>query len=195
MIKYMTWQEQLQLLENSKQWDQAIEFMQHIITQNPHDLKAYLSMNYLLMNLLVEEDYDDSKYDYYASLTKKYFDESYQHFSHDPEYLFYTGKTAVMSEWFFGIEVKDYKKMLSDAMRLEPDNLLYQWSYYINLDLNNYENKKKVCAYTKIALEENSPIKKLLLSKGSLGTYLFGLITNWSKKMLKEEQVCSIPEA
>jgi hypothetical protein len=36
----MTWQEQLLLFENGKQWDQAIEFMQHIITQNPHDLRS-----------------------------------------------------------------------------------------------------------------------------------------------------------
>jgi hypothetical protein len=191
----MTWQEQLQFFENGKQWDQAIGLMQHIITQNPHDLQAYLSMNYLLMNLLVEEDYDRSKRDYYTFLTKKYFDESYKQFSHNPEYLFYTGRTAVMSEWFFEIEVKDYEKMLSDATRLEPDNLLYQWSYYDYLDLNDYENRKKVCAYAKMVLEPNSPIKKPLLSKGSLGMYLFGLITNWSQGILEEEHTYSTPVA
>lgn len=52
-------------------------FMKNIIEQNPNDLDTYLEMNCLLMNLLVEEDYDKNKHEYYANLLKKYFIESY----------------------------------------------------------------------------------------------------------------------
>lgn len=47
------------------------------VNKNPESLAAYLSVCYLLMNLLVEEDYENSKHDYYAKLLKHYFDESY----------------------------------------------------------------------------------------------------------------------
>jgi hypothetical protein len=181
----MTWQQKLKNFEKRKEWDIAIELMQHMVANNPHDLDIYLSTLYLLMNLLVEEDYEDSKHSYYAYLTKKYFDESYEKFSTDPEYLFYVGRIAVMSEWFFEIDVKDYEKMLLDAIRIAPDNPLYQWSYYDILPRDTPDNRKRICAYAAMVLKENSPIKTLLISKGSLGEYLLGLITNWSIGVLK----------
>jgi len=181
----MTWQKQLRTLEQHKEWDIAIEFMRDIVKENPDSLDAYLSICYLLMNLLVEEDYDDTKHDWYEHLAKKYYDESYQKFSHDPKYLFYIGKIAVMSEWFFGIDTPDYEKMLLDAIRLEPDNMLYMSSYYIMLDKQNPENRKKICEYAKAVLASDSPIPKILNLETSLGEYLFMLITNWSKRVLK----------
>ena len=76
----MNWKEKLRRLEKTKQWDRAIEFMETVIRKNPDDVDAYIYMNYLLMNLLVEEKHDESKHDYYEFLAKKYFDESYAKF-------------------------------------------------------------------------------------------------------------------
>lgn len=86
----MTWQKILRKLEQNKEWDNAIEFMQNVVKENPDNVDVYLRINYLLMNLLVEEDYDRTKHDYYAALLKKYFDESYAKFFLNPEYLYYT---------------------------------------------------------------------------------------------------------
>lgn len=68
------------------------------------------------MNLLVEEDYEFAKIDYYSGLLKRYFHESYVKFSQEPEYLFYTAITASMSEWFMGINAKTgyYAKIILD---------------------------------------------------------------------------------
>lgn len=180
----MNWKEHLRILERLKEWDMAIEFMQDVIKKNPDDMDAYIFMNYLLMNLLVEEYHDETKHDYYEALTKKYFDESYAKFSNNPEYLFFTGITAVMSEWYFGIDVKDYEDMLEKAMLLNPNNLLYKRTYYLNLDERIYENQKNMIAYAEIVLQENSPIKEILKKKGALGEYLLELMVNWSKKVL-----------
>jgi hypothetical protein len=60
----MSWKKQLAGFEHRKEWDEAIELMQHVIAENSYDLDACLSMNYLLMNLLVEEDYNRRKLDY-----------------------------------------------------------------------------------------------------------------------------------
>ena len=68
----MNWKEQLSKLEQSKDWKSAIALMQETINQNSSSIDAYLSMNYLLMNLLVEEQYDPNDHNYYAGLLKKY---------------------------------------------------------------------------------------------------------------------------
>src|SRR5687767_3044549 len=119
----MNWQKQLQVLELYKEWDFAIELMKNIIADDQENMDAYISMNYLLMNLLVEEDYDRNNHDQYASLIKKYFDETYAKFSENAEYLYYTGITAFISEWYFGIEVEDARAMLEGALQREPDNI------------------------------------------------------------------------
>lgn len=160
----MNWQETLRELEHNKQWDAAIEFMQEVIDKNPNDMDAYIAINYLLMNLLVEENHDESKHDYYEMLTKRYFDESYEKFSENPEYLFYTGRTAIMSEWYFGIETEDYEEMLKKALKLNPDNLMYQWYIYGPLGRENPENPLAI-QYAEKVLDPTSPIQMTLQKK------------------------------
>lgn len=103
----MNWQEQLKKLENNKQWDEAIILMQDVINNNSHNVDAYIAINFLLMNLLVEGDYDNNKHDMYAKKIKQYFDTSYAQFSQNADYLFCTGITAIMSEWYFDINHKE----------------------------------------------------------------------------------------
>lgn len=179
----MHWTKQLIALEQNKQWDEAIQFMESHLSNNPNDMDAYIAMNYLLMNLLVEEDYDETKTDYYEILIKHYFQESYAQFSHNPEYLYYTGRTAVMSEWYFAIEQADYTIMLKQALNLDPDNMIYQWTYYGSLARKNSEDET-VIAYAKNILDANSPIQKTLQSKGAIGEYLLDMMTNWATKVI-----------
>lgn len=179
------WKKQLAQFEHNRQWDEAIEFMRKVIAQYPDNLDAYLSINYLIMNLLVEEDdYDQSKHYYYAALLKRYFDESYTKFSENPEYLFFIGKIAVMSEWYFGIEQEEIKQLLDKALILDPNNILYQWTYYMFLDKKDPKSKELRKAYAN-SIIKNESIKKLLLSKGSLGKYILELLVYWATEMVK----------
>jgi hypothetical protein len=187
----MNWQKELRRLERNKQWDQAIIFMQDTITQYPDSLDAYLSMSYLLMNLLLEEVYDLKKQDYYLFLTKKYYDESYEKFFDDPKYLFYEGVIISVSDWLFERDVPSYPKMFLEACRLDPKNILYLWGYYMVLDKKNPGNRKKTCEYARAVLDPNSPIPKMLPTETSLGKYILELITYWSKRML---ETGAIPE-
>jgi len=183
----MDWKKQLKQLEDAKCWDPAIELMQKVIAENPDNLDAYLAMNYLLMNLLVEEDHDATfKHDYYAALTKKYFDESYAKFSDNPEYLYYTGRTAYMSEWYFDISREKAREMLERSTYLDPNNPIYQWNYYDSLNIENPDDKKKLTAYTKMILEPNSCISKILKSQGSLGEYILEMMIHWAGRILHE---------
>ena len=178
----MDWKIILKKLERAKNWDVAIEFMEQVVKDNPEDVEVYIFIQYLLMNLLVEEFYDDSKHDYYALLTKKYFDEGYAKFYNNAEYLYYTAKTAVMSEWYFDIEREDYEKMFEKALQFDPNNLLYQDCYYINLDTSIVENKQAVTAYAKKFTSKDSPIKQILVSKGAIGEYILEIMTcHWKE--------------
>jgi len=177
----MNWRQQLEKYERDKDWKCAIGLIQDIINDNPDNLDAYLRVNYLLMNLLVEEDYDSSEHGYYADLLKKYFLESYGKFSHNPEYLFYTGITAHLSEWYFDIDIEEAKTMLKEALRLEPGNTLYKWGYLTYLDMGNTVDKRHIIIYTKKILQEDSLVKETLKLKGTLGEYILGIMEYWSK--------------
>ena len=118
--------------------------MQDTISENDSNVDAYLSMNYLLMNILVEEQYDPNDHDYYAGLLKKYFIESYAKFSNNPEYLFYIGQIACLSEWYFDIEIEEAQSMMIKASEFESGNILYKWANYSDLDMRELYNKEKI---------------------------------------------------
>lgn len=170
----MNWKKQLERQEHSKDWKTAIELMQKTINDEPYDLDAYLCINYLLMNLLVEEDYHNTEHDYYAGLLKKYFLESYSKFYNNPEYLFYTGITAHLSEWYFDIDIEGAKAMIKEVLHIEPGNMLYKWGYYAYLDRS--ENNKQAMACAEEIRRENSIIKTLE-AKGAVGKYILEIIS------------------
>jgi tetratricopeptide (TPR) repeat protein len=191
----MDWKRQLRVFELNKQWDQAIEFMQIVIAAHPDDMDAYIYMNFLIMNLLVEEDYDVLKHDYYAELAQKYFDESYAKFSNNAEYLFCTGITAVMSEWYFGIEVEDYQRMLTRAMELEPDNIVYKETYYLKLDQNIPKEHEELLAYAKLILQKNSSLIKEYETRGAIGEYLKDCQISWANRILNWQPLPQDPQS
>lgn len=167
------WKEQLAKYEEVKDWDAALKLTQKVIEDDPDNIDVYLLTNYLLMNLLVEEDYEFAKTDYYSGLLKRYFNESYVKFSQEPEYLFYTAITASMSEWFMGInDKKVYYKMFQRALEIRHDNALYLWGNYAYLPLKNVS---KAVYYAKIILN-NDLIKLSLCDKGALGGYVVEMI-------------------
>ena len=183
----MNWKKQLRELELNGQWDRAIEFMQIVVEANPDDMDAYIYINFLLMNTLVEvgiDNYDVDNRDYYIELLKKYFDESYAKFSSNAEYLFCTGITAVFSEWFMGIEVEDYQRMLAKAMELEPGNLLYKKSYYIHLKSDIPSQQAEAIPYAKLILQEDSILAKEWEARGAIGEYLQDCQISWAKDIL-----------
>lgn len=177
------WKQTLKKLETEKKWGPAIELMQKIIGLEPNNMEAHLAINYLLMNLLVEEDYHKDKHNYYADLLLHHFIESYQIFYDNAEYLYYTGRIACMSEWYFNIELEDANSMLLKAAIIDPNNLVYKWTNISKLSASD-PLQTKVIKYAKLVLQENSPIKNELVSKGSLGEYILGMMTYWSKEVL-----------
>lgn len=179
----MSWKESLFKFEQNKDWKSAINLLQETINQNNSCVDAYLSINYLLMNLLVEEQYNFNEHDYYAELLKKYFLESYTKFSNNPEYLFYIGQIACISEWYFGIEIEEVQKIMKKALELEPDNILYKWAEYSDLDMRKSCNKEKMIKYAKQTLS-NSIVRKELKSKGALGKYLWNSLEYWSNGVM-----------
>lgn len=173
----MSWRKQLEVLEHAKQWDDAIEFLGEIIDNNSNGMDAYIAINYLFMNLITEEDYDRSKSngrsksDDYIALSHYYFDESYEKFSENPEYLFFTGITMRIADWYMDIGDKFIDEMLEKASSLEPNNLLYLWSKYSCLDASNSENTNLIDSCKGKILQDHS-IADWLKLKGAVGQYL-----------------------
>lgn len=176
------WKTTLKQFEDQKQWDDAIEFMIPIVAQE-QSLDAYLAMEYLLMNLLVEEDYDESKFNLYTQLAAQYFKESHEKFNDNAQYLFFSGWTASMSEWYFNIEPDDAVAMIKKAYILEPNNLLHQWYPYLFSDYNkNTTYNETEYAQT---IVNNSSLHEELHTYGSLGDCIWELIQRWAIDTLK----------
>lgn len=185
------WKKKLKELEDKKQWDVAIAFMEKVIAENQDSVDAYLSLQYLIMNLLVEDrEYDGSNRDSYVKKLQKYFHEAYEKFSENSEYLYYTGRTAVMSDWYFGFEGNEAHEMIDKAAELEPDNKVYQWNSF--RDLNPLHDREKLEPYIYDVFDSHSDIRKELDSKGSLGTYLLNIMTYVLQK--KQLQIRCIDE-
>lgn len=177
MIK---WKDQLAEYENLKDWTSAVKLMQQVLDNAPDDMDAYLLTNYLLMNYLVEEEHENDDVDCYSVLLKKYFIESYFKFSHVAEYLFYTAITASMSEWYMDINIERVDEMFQNALKMEPENILYQWGYYSYFCVNEVD-KQRETYYARVVLDDNLIIQ-LLKSKGALGYYIIGIMEQQSKR-------------
>ncbi len=181
----MKWKEQLRALEKAKDWDFAIALMEDVIKQNPNDMDAYIFLNFRLMDLLVEEyPYPpQNKVDHYEALAKKYFKESYAKCSNNLEYLYYTGTTAAMSEWFFDITDTERNKMLEKARTQNPEFPLVKFDYYFSV-FQSDRNNQEALDYARLTLSTDSPVKKVLAPMGAIGDYLLDIDTNIAEKML-----------
>lgn len=175
----MAWQQELRTLENREAWDQAISLLKKTIAHDHSSVDAYMSMNYLLMNLLVDENEDEdesSNFSSYETMAKKYFKESYAKFCDNPEYLFFTGVTAAMAESCFAIDADQVQQMFQKAMQLQPENILYRWGYCAYVDTESKESQAKGIECAKAITQGKSPIKAMLLAKGSLGEYVLEMM-------------------
>lgn len=167
----MVWQTKLNELESKKAWDESIDYLAVEVKTEPNRLEKYLCLNYLLMNLLVEEDYDEVKQDFYVNSLKAFFSESYLHFSKSPKYLFYTAFTASMSEWFFGIEIQEVYNMLQKAFSLAPENKLFQWGF------NRFiKQEKEISRQLAEEVLKDKNIVSELNSLGALGEHVKTLL-------------------
>jgi hypothetical protein len=137
----MHWKIELRRLELNQEWDCAIELMEKVIKDNPTDVDGYIFIMFLIKNLLIEEDYNRSKRDFYTYTLKQYFDCSYTKFKHNAEYLFCSGWIACMCPWYFGITEEDADKMINQSLEFEPHNLVYKSGGYRELDC--YEDIRK----------------------------------------------------
>ena len=128
----------------------------------------------MLHNILLEEDYQESEHNHIAELLKKYFDESYQKFSENSEYLFFVGKILYIAEWYFGVdddlkvlEEKLAFKMQKKAFEKESKNPLYEWAYVFSKD-----EKLRAFDLSKQILYDKYNQLDWLKSKGFAGKYL-----------------------
>jgi tetratricopeptide (TPR) repeat protein len=182
----MAWKERLRELEAQKLWDEAINFMEQVIKDNPDDVDTYIYIIFLLMNILVEEMFDISKHDYYAFLLREYFDLSYAKFSNNARYLFCVGITVAMAEWYVDLDVKDYKDMLHKALELEPNNLMYQSGYYLGLDRSVPANRRDVLEYARLICSNDTQLLQAFLDTGACGVRWLRCMRSWSKEVLAD---------
>lgn len=168
----MDWKAELKLLESDKRWDDAVVLIKRTTASNPDDVEVYIRAIYLLLNLLLEEDYaaHNLEHDSLARMLKQYFDYSYKRFGDNAEYLFFIGYFMGLAEWYFGQNTLELPyRMLKKAMEIQPENTLYEWAYkFVSGDEGAGLLSKKLV----------SDVEKMewLESKGSPGEYIVFIV-------------------
>jgi hypothetical protein len=182
-----SWKKKLSEIENrfghheKRDWKPIIKFVKGLVVEFPNEKDVYIRIIYLIHNILVEEEYPHNEHDGMADLLKRYFDESYERFSNDAEYLFFIGKILHIAEWYFGIEnINLANELQKKAMNMEPGNLLYEWAYRSSCPGDIVEG------YLANQLIENG-IDEInwLKSKGFPGTYVLEHLRMSNDKYLK----------
>ena len=122
----MNWREEFFDLERKKDWENAIIFIEKVIAERKDEIDPYLYIQFLLMNILINEYFDEKNYENYIFLLRKYFNEGYQKFSENAEFLFYSAYIATFYQDYYG---EDFLTgdMFEKAIKIEPLNLIYRW--------------------------------------------------------------------
>jgi hypothetical protein len=185
----MDWKQELEVAEESKAWPDAITIVRDAIAHNPEDAEVYVRAIYLLLNLLLEEDYTECglEHDDLARMVKEYFDSSFDKFSHHADYLFFIGYFMRLAEWYFGQDTLDLStEMLERAVQIDSHNRVYLWALrFVKAD----EAANDLCR--EILSDEKT--MAWLRSKGSPGLYIaWAVKTNCEKYPIHEGRVTRI---
>jgi len=139
--------------------------------------ELYLRVMFLLLDFVVEGQYTQEEHDYAAKKLREIFDTSYEKFSDNPEFLFFTGIMAYIGEWYFGMDsVEPATLMLEKAMHMESGNTLYKWGYYSRIDQRPEQNTDIKLQLSEQLLFKEASKLDWLKSKGLLGKYVFGTL-------------------
>ncbi len=169
----MTWKQQLENFEASKEWRKAISLLEKVAEGNPSDPEPSVRTIYLLHNLLVEEDYKGYgfNHDHLADLLLKYFQDSYHKFENNAEYLFFVGIIMHIAEWYFGQEDTSLAmRMQEKAAELDPQNTLYEFSFRFSKS-----DKARARELSQKILTDNDRLV-WLQSKGFPGIYVLRMV-------------------
>lgn len=185
----MNWKDQLETFENNKQWKPAVDLMEEIIRNNPNDVEAYVRGMYLLWDILLEQGCEPHEQDYTAqgldvdymwNLLKRYYIEATRTFAENAEYLFFIGYFTHIAEWYWGLKETDpATAMQKKAMELEPDNILYEWSYKWSITPrgeSSSDNAKRVKDLVEKMVKYDLSKIEWLNTKGRPGKYIIRTI-------------------
>lgn len=177
------WKNQIIQFENSGDIKSAIELVCQTANNSPEEVELYLRTMFMMLDFLVEGHHSEEKNHYFSKKLKSYFDDSYEKFSENAEYLAFTGMMITKAEWYFDKSFDDGIKMIKKAVEIEPHNICYQCLYYIFEDQRPEVNPKvKFKVLGRFFAEESN--KKWLESKGLLGVYTLGIFENVYDELL-----------
>lgn len=172
------WKKRISEIE--KNWDvmSAIEMVDSKrFNDSVEEAEMYLRVMFLILDALIEKNLSKEEETYFSEKIKDYFDNSYQKFSQNAEYLILTGMMMTRGEWYFEKSYDDAVKMMKKAVEIKPDNIICSSIYYVFEDQDLEVNSKiKFDALSEFFAEEAN--KRWLEDKGLLGEYILGIFEN-----------------
>lgn len=179
MINFMNtdWKLEIIALIEDKKWQKLIDILQSNVTSSGNSLDVILNLDYVLIHILVEEDYNDYEEKVFTDLLRNTFTESYSKYSENDDYLFFTGITCHISEWYFDIDISQAKTMIEKAYKNNPDSMLFEWGYYAYVQ---NEKSEKVIQCSRDIIKDSYAMT-FLKDKSILGEYIMDIIKYWTR--------------
>jgi tetratricopeptide (TPR) repeat protein len=164
---------ELELIEKERNVYRAVEFIEDEKNQS---LDNFLRVLFVLLDFLVDGQYTQDEHEFFSTKIKEIFSKAKLKFSSNYDFLFFVGVMIYVAEWYFGIDnIDEAKFMLEDALKSNPDNIVYKWGYYSITDQRAEVNTKIKQLISNQILRDNL-ILEWLKSKGLLGEYILGII-------------------
>jgi hypothetical protein len=164
---------ELELIEKERNIYRAFEFIEN---EGNQGLDNYLRVIFILLDFLVDGQYTQDEHDFFSVKIKEIFGRSKLKYSNNYEFLFFAGIMIYIAEWYFGFDnIDEGKIMLEDAMKNNPDNIVYKWGYYSITDQRAEINTNLKQELSKQILRDNLIIE-WIKGKGLLGDYILGII-------------------
>lgn len=132
----MSWKDDLLELKRQERWMDIIVSCEQQIQKDCHSANSYIQTIYLTHDILLEETPTPLEAQEAQRLLILTFLDGQQRHMDNAEYLFFVGSLVPIAEWLFGlkegpkpVEERIGYKMVRKAAQIEPDNLLYRWSF------------------------------------------------------------------
>lgn len=174
----MDWKSILREQFSSKNWEDAVTLMENVTGSDECDLDAYLNYIYLLEHLLLgsvwDLDTDDPLLVKAQDEIYGVFDRARSLYSDNPDFLFWGGWLAVWGEWLFKMTTEDAQRMMVEAHRFCPGNILFCLAEVSSCESPS-DNAYQMCV--KKILSDKDTIS-YISAKGTVGDYMLSFLNN-----------------
>ena len=151
----------LQSFLDKDEWVAAIDYLTQVSEKHPEDVDVAINLVYCF-GIFLSEKAEMDAISVYQNRSIAFFEQAYERFRDNPDFLFYAGFMVCIGEWNYGIEDHFGDKMMAMALSMRPDDVVFSLG-------SDMEDRKQLKRHVFSYLDENG--YESVLKHGPMGEY------------------------